>query len=243
MDDNIQDVNIGETTSDTSSSVEEIAPDTLETSAGEQSNTSEVESGESKRSIPYDRFQEKVAEANRLKEEMAQLRAKAEIADRLGQALNPVDPQDAYRQQQLEMARQELEALGYAPLERVDQLIEQKLNAYKWQERFVSQMDTLSKTYDGKDGGPKFVAEEVAKYMDDQASRGNIITDPELAFKLMNLDSIAESKAKKQRSSTFSEKPGGPVHEETDKRKSDLAAAAKTGDMRGFLKKYISIPE
>jgi hypothetical protein len=243
MDDNIQDVNIGETTSDTSSSVEEIAPDTLETSAGEQSNTPEVEGGESKRSIPYDRFQEKVAEANRLKEEMAQLRAKAEVADRLGQALNPVDPQDAYRQQQLEMARQELEALGYAPLEKVDQLIEQKLNAYKWQERFVSQMDTLSKTYDGKDGGPKFVAEEVAKYMDDQASRGNIITDPELAFKLMNLDSIAESKAKKQRSSTFSEKPGGPVHEETDKRKSDLAAAAKTGDMRGFLKKYISIPE
>jgi len=243
MDDNIQDVNIEETTSDTSSSVEEIAPDTLETSAGEQSNTPEVESGESKRSIPYDRFQEKVAEANKLKEEMAQLRAKAEIADKLGQALNPVDPQDAYRQQQLERARQELEALGYAPLEKIDQLVEQKFNAYKWQERFVSQMDTLSKTYDGKDGGPKFVAEEVAKYMDDQASRGNTITDPELAFKLMNLDSIAESKAKKQRSSTFSEKPGGPVHEETDKRKSDLAAAAKTGNMRGFLKKYISIPE
>lgn len=245
MDDNIQDVNIEETTSGTVNTEQTPQEDTLESSEGME-NTQVSESEEPQKvskSVPYERFKEKVDEFNQMKEQMAALQAKAEIADKLGQAFNPVKPEDAYRQQQLERAKQELEQLGYVDKDKVDQLVEAKLSAYKWQERFVSQMDNLSKTYDGKDGGPKFEAEEVAKYMDEQAQRGNQISDPELAFKLMNLDSIAESKAKKQRSSTFSEKPGGPVHEETDKRKADLAAAAKTGNMRGFLKKYIDIPE
>jgi hypothetical protein len=245
MDNEEIDVTSTETTVDSSSDVEQTAPDTLDSAEG-QSNT-ESEGGEDSKvdnRIPYDRFQEKVNELNSMKEQMAELKAKAEIADRLQQAVNPQvnSPEQAARQRQLEAARRELEAMGYVDQTKVDQLVEQKLEAYKWQERFVNQMDQLSKKYDGKEGSPKFEPEKVAEFMDQQHAKGNVITDPEMAFKLMNLDSLAESKAKAQKSSTFSEKPGVNVHTETDQRKSDLEAAAKTGNIGEFLKKYANIP-
>lgn len=245
MDNEVNDVNTAEITADSSSGLEQTPQEDTSLSAEEQSNTQvsegeEVQSKEVDNRIPYDRFQEKVQELNQMKEQMAELKAKAEIADRLSQAVNSqvISPEQQARQRQLDAARKELEAMGYVDETKVDQLVEQKLNAYKWQERFVNQMDQLSKKYTGKDGGPKFEPEEVAKFMDEQMQKGNHITDPEIAFKLMNLDQIAESKAKAQKSSTYSEKPGGPVHAETDERKADLEAAAKTGNIQGFLKKY-----
>lgn len=249
MDNEVNDVNTVEQTTDSSSGLEQTAPDT-NISAGEQSNTEvleggEIESKEVDNKIPYDRFQEKVQELNTMKEQMAELKAKAEIADRLQQAVSPqvTSPEQQARQRQLEAARKELEQMGYVDRNTVDSLVEEKLNAYKWQERFVNQMDQLGKKYTGKDGGPKFEAEEVAKFMDEQMARGNQITDPELAFKLMNLDQIADSKAKAQKSSTYSEAPGKPIHSETDQRKADLEAAAKTGKISEFLKKYAAPSE
>ena len=245
--DNNTDVITAEPTADSSSELEQTTQDTSYTSAEEQSNTQEVEGEESvvENKIPYDRFQEKVQELNSMREQMAALQAKAEIADRLSQAFSPQvnDPGQVARQRQLEAARQELEQMGYVDKNTVDSLVEEKLQAFKWQQRFVDQMDELSKKYTGADGGPRFVAEEVARFMDESHARGNIITDPEIAFKIMNLEGIAESKAKAQRSSTFSEKPGKAVHAETDKRKSDLDAAAKTGNITEFLKKYGNIPD
>lgn len=245
MDNEVNDVNTAEVTADSSSELEQTPQEDTSFSAEEQSNTQvseseEVKSKEVDNRIPYERFQEKVQELNQMKEQMAELKAKAEIADRLGQVVNPqvTSPEQQARQRQLEAARKELEAMGYVDRNTVDELVEQKLNAYKWQERFVQQMDQLSKKYTGKDGGPKFEAEEVAKFMDEQMQKGNQITDPELAFKLMHLDQLAESKAKAQKSSTYSEGPGKPVHAETDQRKADLEAAAKTGRITDFLKKY-----
>jgi hypothetical protein len=246
MDNEELDVTSTETTVESSSDFEQTAPDTLDSAEG-QSNT-ESEGGEDSKvdnRIPYDRFQEKVNELNQMKEQMAELKAKAEVADRLGQAFNPqvTSPEETARQRQLDAARKELEAMGYVDKNTVDSLVEQKLEAYKWQERFVNQMDELTKKYTGKEGGPKFEAEEVAKFMDQQHAKGNVITDPEMAFKLMNLDSLAENKAKQQKSSTFSEKPGAKVHSETDQRKADLAAAMETGNMTDFIKKYGNIPD
>lgn len=256
MDNEGTDVNIAETTAESSSGTEQTAPIASESSiednsAEEQSNTGSQEVAEESQGseeidnkIPYDRFQQKVTELNLMKEQMAELKAKAELADRLSEAVKPpASPEEQAKQRQLEAARKELEQMGYVDKDTVGQLVEEKLSAYKWQERFVNQMDELSKKYTGKDGGPKFVADDVAKFMDEQHSKGNIISDPEVAFKLMNLDSIAESKAKAQKSSTFSEKPGKQVHQETDQRKADLAAAAKTGNISDFLKKYANIPE
>jgi len=246
MDNEVNDVNTVEQTTDSSSEYEKNTQEDTSISAEEQSNTQVSEGDENvtdsleEKKIPYDRFQEKVQELNQMKEQMAELKAKAEIADRLSQAVNPQvnSPEQQARQRQLDAARKELEAMGYVDETKVEQLVEQKLNAYKWQERFVSQMDSLAKKYTGKDGGPKFEAEEVAKFMDEQMARGNQITDPEVAFKLMNLDQIADSKAKAQKSSTYSESPGKPIHSETDQRKADLEAAAKTGKISEFLKKY-----
>lgn len=246
MDNEGMDVTSTETTVDSSSDVEQTAPNTLDSAEG-QSNTESGGEGpkEIDNRIPYDRFQEKVNELNAMKEQMAELRAKAEIADRLQQVVSPQvnSPEQAARQKQLEAARRELEAMGYVDKDTVDSLVERKLEEYKWKERFVSQMDELSKKYTGKDGGPKFVPEEVTEFMDQQYAKGNVITDPEMAFKLMNLDSLAESKAKQQKSSTFSEKPGANVHTETDQRKADLAAAVETGNITEFIKKYGNIPE
>ncbi len=244
MDNEEMDVTSTEQTVDSSSDVEQTAPDTLDSAEGQSNTESEGEEPKVDNRIPYDRFQEKVNELNVMKEQMAELKAKAEVADRLQQAVNPQvnSPEETARQKQLEAARKELEAMGYVDKTTVDSLVEQKLEAYKWQERFVNQMDQLSKKYTGKDGGPKFVSEEIAKFMDEQHAKGNVITDPEMAFKLMNLDSLAENKAKQQKSSTFSEKPGAKVHSETDERKADLEAAAKTGNIGEFLKKYANIP-
>lgn len=246
MDEVTNDVNTAETTASSSSEIEQTTQEDTSSPAEEQSNTEVLDSEETtvENKIPYDRFQEKVTELNQMKEEMASLRAKAEIADRLSNVVNPqvITPEDAARQRQLDAAKRELESMGYVDKTTVNQLVKDELQAYKWQERFVSQMDQLSKKYTGKDGSPKFESEEVAKYMDDMARKGNQITDPELAFKIMNVDGIAESKAKAQKSSTFSEKPGGAVHEETDKRQADLKAAAETKDIQGFLKKYANIP-
>ena len=252
MDNEVSDVNTVEQTTDSSSEFEQSTQEDTSTPAGEQSNTQVSESeedysegeGEDHR-IPYEKFQRKVHELNSMKEQMAELEAKAEIADRLSQAVNPqvTSPEQQARQRQLDAAKKELESMGYVDETKVDQLVEQKLNAYKWQERFVQQMDSLAKKYTGKDGGPKFEAEEVAKFMDEQMQRGNQITDPEMAFKLMNLDQIADSKAKAQKSSTYSESPGKPIHSETDQRKADLEAAAKTGKISEFLKKYAAPSE
>jgi uncharacterized protein YydD (DUF2326 family) len=245
--DQVQGVTSEETTSGISPNVNQTTQEDTNYSAEEQSNTEVSDSDgtvEDKR-IPYDRFQEKVAELNEMKVQMAELKAKAEVADRLGQAFNPdvSSPEQRARQQQLDAARKELEQMGYVDKTTVDQLVEQKLSAYKWQERFVNQMDQLANKYTGKDGGPKFDKDEIARFMDDQMAKGNQITDPELAFKIMHMDQLAESKAKAQKSSTYSEKPGGSVHTETDQRKADLAAASKTGNIQDFLKKYVNIPD
>jgi len=247
MDNETNDVNVAETTASSSSELEQTTQEDTSISAEEQSNTQVSEGGEAGKEevqednrIPYDRFQEKVQELNEMKEQMTELKAKAEIADRLSQAVNPqvTTPEQQARQRQLDAAKKELESMGYVDEKKVDSLVEQKLNEYKWQERFVNQMMSLEKKYTGKDGGPKFDKDDVAKFMDEQRERGNQITDPEMAFKLMNLDQIAESKAKAQKSSTYSEKAGSPVHTETDQRKADLEAAAKTGRISDFLKKY-----
>lgn len=247
MDKTVNDVTTAEQTADTSSSVEQTAQEDTTISAGEQSNTQVSEGEESKveNSIPYERFQEKVSELNQMKEQMAELKAKAEMADRFSQAFTTqaISPEEKAKQLQLDAAKKELEQLGYVDKFTIGKMVKDELDAYKWQERFVSQMDQLSKKYTGKDGGPKFDSQEVAKYMDEMTRRGNHITDPEIAFKMMNLDGLAESKAKAQKSSTFSEKPGGAVHETTDQRQADLTAAAKGRNMTDFIKKYVPIPE
>ncbi len=93
------------------------------------------------------------------------------------------------------------------------------------------------------DGMPRFVATEVAAYMDELAKTGQFISDPETAYKLKHLDQIAEARAKQQRSSTYSEKQQGGMNQVNDTRSSELEAATKTGDFTQFLKKFAPMPK
>ena len=108
---------------------------------------------------------------------------------------------------------------------------------------FIAECNRLEGKYDGSDGMPKFVATEVAGYMDELAKTGQFISDPETAYKLKNLDQIAEIKAKQQRSSTYSEKQQGGMNQVNDTRSSELEAASRTRDFTQFLKKHAPMPK
>ena len=104
-------------------------------------------------------------------------------------------------------------------------------------------MNRLESTYKGEDGMPKFVPEKVAEFMDYQRAKGNDISDPETAYKLMNFDSIVDAKAKSQKSSAYSEKQAGGMNEVSDSRRAELEAAKKTGDWTSLLKKRVPMPK
>ena len=98
-------------------------------------------------------------------------------------------------------------------------------------------MTTLAEKFNGADGSPKFVPEEIANYMDEKG-----ISDPEVAYKAKYLDQLAEIKAKASRGTAFSEKPGQPMQTASfgDDRSIEIAKAKESGDWSGFFQKYIS---
>ena len=185
--------------------------------------------------IPYDRFHEKVEEANRLKEELQALKAQQEEAQRLAQ----MTPEEQVQQQQLEVAKETLKKLGFVTKEEQERMRQEEKAA----NMFISECNRLEGKYDGKDGYPPFKATEIAQYMDELASQGQYISDPETAYKLKYLDQIAEIKAKSQRSSAYSEKQQGGMNQVTDERQAELDAASETRDFSTFLKKFAGMPK
>lgn len=185
--------------------------------------------------IPYDRFHEKVEEARKLKEELQAIKAQQEEAQRIA----AMTPEEQIQQQQLEVAKETLKKLGFVTKEEQDRMRQEEKAA----NMFISECNRLEGKFDGSDGMPKFVAKEIAEYMDTLAAQGQFISDPETAYKLKNLDAIAEAKAKGQRSSAYSEKQQGGMNQVTDTRNAELEAAAQTGDFMSFLKKHAPMPK
>lgn len=175
--------------------------------------------------LKYQEAQEKLAkyEAERLeKEQQANL-----------------SPEQQLQEEQAKKAREALKKLGVITQEDLEQI--QKQEAAK--NMFVSEMNRLESTYDGKDGMPKFEPQKVAEFMDSQMQKGNHISDPETAYRLMHFDAIVDAKAKAQKSSAYSEKQAGGVQEVDDKRQSELKAAKESGNITDFLKKYAPMPK
>lgn len=193
------------------------------------------ESGETTKSIPYDRFKEKVESERKLREELAALKAQQEEAQRLAN----MTPDEKYQQEQLEVAKETLKKLGFVTKEEQQRQMQEEKAA----NMFISECNRLEGKYDGKDGMPPFKAKEIAAYMDELQTRGQFISDPETAYKLKNLDAIAEAKAKGQRSSAYSEKQQGGMNQVDDTRNSELNAASKARDFSQFLKKYAPMPK
>jgi len=211
------------------------APEKAEITNEAQQDGGASEVGSDGKVIPYDRFHEKVEEANRLKEELQAIKAQQEETQRLAQ----MTPEEQVQQQQLEVAKETLKKLGFVTKEEQERMRQEEKAA----NMFISECNRLEGKYDGKDGMPPFRAKEVAEYMDELASQGQYISDPETAYKLKHLDEIAEMKAKAQRSSAYSEKQQGGMNQVTDERQSELDAATQAGDFTTFLKKFAGMPK
>jgi hypothetical protein len=219
-----------ETSTETTS--QEPSEKTLTTEEGVQDSTKAVPEA---KVIPYERFTEVNEKAKKYEAELAELKAKQEEADRLA----AMTPDEQAQQQQLEVAKETLKKLGFVTKEEQQKIMQEEKAA----NMFISECNRLEGKYDGKDGMPKFVATEVAEYMDELAKSGQFVSDPETAYKLKNLDQIVEIKAKQQRSSTYSEKQQGGMNEVNDTRGSELEAASRTGDFTQFLKKHAPMPK
>lgn len=185
--------------------------------------------------IPKDRLDEVIAERNELRQKMQEVERQKAEQERLAN----MTPDEKYQAEQLEVAKQTLQKLGFVTKEEQERMAQEQKAA----NMFISECNRLEGKYDGSDGMPKFVATEVAAYMDELAKTGQFISDPETAYKLKNLDQIAEIKAKQQRSSTYSEKQQGGMNQVNDTRGSELEAASRTRDFTQFLKKHAPMPK
>ena len=185
--------------------------------------------------IPKDRLDEVIAERNELRQKMQEVERQKAEQERLAN----MTPDEKYQAEQLEVAKQTLQKLGFVTKEEQERMAQEQKAA----NMLISECNRLEGKYDGSDGMPKFVATEVAAYMDEVAKTGQFISDPETAYKLKNLDQIAEAKAKQQRSSTYSEKQQGGMNQVNDTRGSELEAASRTRDFTQFLKKHAPMPK
>lgn len=200
----------------------------------EQSEGNETQD-ESQKSVPYDRFREVNERAKELEQKMAQIEAERLEKEQMAN----LSPEQQVQEEQARKAKEALRKLGVVTQEDMQQI--QRQEAAK--NMFISEMNRLESKYDGKDGLPKAEPQKIAEFMDEQMQKGNHISDPETAYKLMHMDAIIDAKAKAQKSSAYSEKQAGGVQEVDDKRQSELKAAKETGNITEFLKKYAPMPK
>jgi hypothetical protein len=201
----------------------------------EQDNPTEGVADDKGQLIPKDRFDEVLRERNELRELKAKLEAERQEQERMAS----MTPEDQAQQEQMLKAKEALKKLGVITQEDFQQLQQQEAA----KNMFVSEMNRLSAEYNGKNGLPKFEPQEVAKYMDEMMSKGQHITDPETAYKLKYYDAIIDAKAKSQKSTAYAEKQAGGVQEVNDTRDSELEAAAESGKITDFIKKYAPMPK
>ena len=216
-------------TSEKTQITQEGQQDVSEQSEGEESQD------ESQKAVPYDRFKEVNDKARDLEQKMAQIEAERLEKEKLAN----LSPEQQVQEEQAKKAREALKKLGVITQEDLQQIQQQEAA----KNMFISEMNRLESTYKGEDGMPKFVPEKVAEFMDNQRAKGNDISDPETAYKLMNFDAIVDAKAKSQKSSAYSEKQAGGMNEVSDARRAELEAAKKTGDWASLLKKRAPMPK
>lgn len=223
-----------------SAPVEESTVETSVEASEKTETTNEVEqtTQSEPKTIPYDRFRE-VNEKAKKAEELERKLQEYEAAQKEQERLASMTPDEKYQQEQLEVAKETLKKLGFVTKEEQEKMLQEE----KARNFFLSEVNRLEGKYNGSDGMPKFVAQEIAAYMDELASKGQYVSDPETAYKLKNLDQIAEIKAKQQKSSTFSERQQGGMNQVNDTRNSELEASSQNRDFTSFLKKYAPMPK
>jgi len=240
------DTSIEETTSTTSTvgnNQPEVQPDNATSAVndgqGESTDGQEIHN-EAPKSVPYERFSEKVNELKEAKQKAElwdKLQSNPELAESMLRLISQNQPK--IQDPVLRQADQQLREMGYFPaqdvIKTVERLVDQKLNMTFAQREFVGKMQGLEKTYNGQDGNPKFDAQKVAHFMDKTG-----ISDPEQAYKVMYLDNLTDNKAKQKRGTPFTERQGAPMSSNTDVKKADFENAKKSGDWESYLEKYVT---
>jgi len=168
--------------------------------------------------VPKFRMDDYRVRAEAYEKELATLREKAQVLDRLEGAFKPQVQADPVREE----ADAALRQMGYVRNEDVQQMINSAIEQREMIQDFGNKISALSAKYDGSKGEPKFVPEEVAKFMDDEG-----IKDPEKAYKLMHEEALTDLKLKSKLQPTYTERAGTPANIQSDGRKEDIAAAAR----------------
>jgi len=209
--------------STTTSQVENKSVNQSPVSSEKMSNT-QVESNDTQEAkaesvreqmVPKSRMDDYRVKAEAYEKELAELRGKAQILDRLEGAFKPQIQEDPVKAE----ADAALREMGYVRGEDVQNMVQQLLDQREMVREFGSKMEALSKQYSGEKGEPKFVPEEVAKYMDDYG-----VKDPEKAYKLMHEEALADLKVKSKLAPTYTERAGTPANTQSDGKKEELEA-------------------
>jgi len=212
-----------EATSVSSPEKAEITPDESSESSKPEGEQKEGKVEEEK-TVPYDRFKEvndRLKEAERAQRTLEALRKNPELArDVLPlQEQEPVDPQ-------VKAADEQLKKMGYMKSSEAEQIIQQTVDQRLAAKEFADNVMALEKKYDGSDGKPKFVVDDVLGYMDKFG-----MTDPEVAYEVKFKDQLADIRARERIGTPKTETPGqssaGEPKNNLDALKEE---ARKTGD-------------
>lgn len=107
-------------------------------------------------------------------------------ATRLATPPTPVtNPEDVLDDETIQKARKEARKIGIVTEDAFDEFLGSKFRDYfvraRFEEKLIDRMDGLGKELNGEDGRPRFDQERVVEFM-----RNNGVSDPEVAYKIMN---------------------------------------------------------
>lgn len=176
--------------------------------------------------IPKARFDEvyaRMKEAEQARQLLEKLQQDPDLASEFlrrttGKELPQVDPQ-------MEQADKALRELGYVKSSDAANMVQNAVALELAKRDFVSKMQSLSDKYNGADGGPKFVPEEIAAYMDQTG-----ITDPEKAYREKHLEELVDKTVKERKRGVYAEKGGQPRTTAGEDENALIREAQKSGD-------------
>lgn len=178
--------------------------------AQESAGTADTKAADNKY-VPYERFSEVNTKAKQLEAKIQ------ELEGRIGQSKADIDPQ---KEQVKEVLKPILNELGYVSKEELRQIDEDK--------QVQSEISALEKQFDGSDGRPKFVRDDVVKYAID-----NKIGSVEVAYRELHQKELLNwhiAKALDKSKGIKTESSDGSGSTQSGTTNEDLREAVSKGD-------------
>jgi hypothetical protein len=222
----------GEDVSQTTDTVETDTTDTSSSEnktdqvAEESASTTDTKGTDSKY-VPYERFSEVNNKAKELEDKIRQLESRFDKPE------VDVDPKQEQIRESLKQIAPVLKELGFVSRDELAQQEEDK--------QVQAELSALEKQYDGSDGRPKFVREDVVKYAIE-----NKIGSVEAAYKLLHEKNLIDwqiARATQKSKGVKTESSDGSGSSEVGTTNDDLKEAIKEGNksaLHTFLKRQIT---